>query len=163
MYHTISPDVKIAAIRLYERARLDLEEILDSCNISRSTFFRALKLYRTTGDVENARQVDRSVRALDYDDIHYLRQLIHDNPDHFLDELSHLLKTNRFISVHYTTIYNELLRAGITRKRLKRIAAERNEGLRAEFIARMAQYDPEELGFIDEVSKDERTVGRRYG
>ena len=27
----------------------------------------------------------------------------------------------------------------------------------------MAQYSPEELGFIDEVSKDERTVGRRYG
>jgi hypothetical protein len=27
----------------------------------------------------------------------------------------------------------------------------------------MARYSPEELGFIDEVSKDERTVGRRYG
>jgi hypothetical protein len=27
----------------------------------------------------------------------------------------------------------------------------------------MAQFSPEELGFIDEVSKDERTVGRHYG
>ncbi|KAG2741850.1 hypothetical protein P692DRAFT_20750204 [Suillus brevipes Sb2] len=27
----------------------------------------------------------------------------------------------------------------------------------------MAQYDPSELGFIDETSKDERTPGRRYG
>jgi len=27
----------------------------------------------------------------------------------------------------------------------------------------MAQYGPEELGFIDETSKDERTVSRRYG
>jgi hypothetical protein len=27
----------------------------------------------------------------------------------------------------------------------------------------MARYTPEELGFIDETSKDERTVGRRYG
>jgi hypothetical protein len=27
----------------------------------------------------------------------------------------------------------------------------------------MARYLPEELAFIDETSKDERTVGRRYG
>jgi hypothetical protein len=27
----------------------------------------------------------------------------------------------------------------------------------------MAQYDPSELGFIDEMSKDERTPGRCYG
>jgi hypothetical protein len=44
-----------------------------------------------------------------------------------------------------------------------RIAKERNEVLRADFIACMAQYDPEELGFLDETSKDERTLIRRYG
>jgi hypothetical protein len=27
----------------------------------------------------------------------------------------------------------------------------------------MAQYAPEELGFLDKLHKDERTVGRRYG
>jgi hypothetical protein len=34
---------------------------------------------------------------------------------------------------------------------------------RAVFIERMAQYSPEELGFLDEVSKDERSIGRHYG
>jgi hypothetical protein len=34
---------------------------------------------------------------------------------------------------------------------------------RAAFIERMAQYSPEELGFLDEVSKDERSIGRHYG
>jgi hypothetical protein len=34
---------------------------------------------------------------------------------------------------------------------------------RADFICRMAQNLPEELGFLDEVSKDERSIGRRYG
>lgn len=48
-------------------------------------------------------------------------------------------------------------------KKLKCIAIERDEGRCAEFIARMAQYDANEIGFIDEVSKDERTIGRRYG
>jgi len=42
------------------------------------------------------------------------------------------------------------------RKKLKHITSERNEELRAAFIARMSQYDATEIGFIDEVSKDEQ-------
>ncbi|OJA14533.1 hypothetical protein AZE42_13964, partial [Rhizopogon vesiculosus] len=67
------------------------------------------------------------------------------------------------ISVHFTTIFCELERIGLSYKKLKRTAKECNETLRAEFVARMAQYDPSELGFIDEMSKDERTPGRCYG
>jgi hypothetical protein len=71
-----------------------------------------------------------------------------------------LLATNRFISVHFTTIFRALERAGVSGKKLKKIAKKRNETLRAHFIARMAQYEPEELGFLDETSKDERTIAR---
>lgn len=100
---------------------------------------------------------------LDHDDVGYLLQLVQQNPDYFLDELLHLLSTNQFISVHYTTIHRKLEQAGMSCKKLKQIAKERNELARAEFIARMAQYSPDEIGFIDETSKDERTTGRRYG
>lgn len=48
-------------------------------------------------------------------------------------------------------------------KKLQRIARERDEDQRIDFIRRMAQYDPGELGFIDEVSRDERSIGRHYG
>jgi transposase len=163
VYRAIHRDVKIAAIQLSERQLLLLNDILLCCGFSRSTFFRILKLWRETGDVVHERVVYGRYRTLHQTDIHYLLQLIRQNPDYFLDELLRMLKTNRFISVHYTTIHDELVRAGVSRKRLQRIALERNEALRADFIARMAQFSPEELGFIDEVSKDERTVGRRYG
>ncbi|KAG2754235.1 hypothetical protein P692DRAFT_201666478, partial [Suillus brevipes Sb2] len=53
--------------------------------------------------------------------------------------------------------------AGVSYKKLRRIAKERNELRRAEFVARMAQYQPEEIGFLDETSKDERTPGRAWG
>ena len=86
-------------------------------------------------------------RKLDHDDLQYLVQLIRNNPDYFLAELLHMLKTNRFISVHYSTIHDELLRSGISRKRLQKIVKERDEDLRADFITRMAQFAPEELGF----------------
>jgi hypothetical protein len=35
--------------------------------------------------------------------------------------------------------------------------------LHAAFVARMSQYDATEIAFIEEVSKDERTLGRHYG
>jgi transposase len=164
MYRKISQDMKIAAIRLYEHELLDLDDILECCCFSRRTWFRILKLWRETGVVVPPRQsLCGRLRLLDHDDVEYLLCLIRQNPDYFLDELLYLLKTNRFISVNYNTIHCELERAGVSRKKLKRVAKERNEARRAAFIARMAQYLPEELGFLDEVSKDERSVGRRYG
>ncbi|TFK38711.1 hypothetical protein BDQ12DRAFT_582265, partial [Crucibulum laeve] len=78
-------------------------------------------------------------------------------PDWFLDELQFLLQPNRFISAHFTTIQHEVERCHVSRKKLKKIAAERNENLRADFIRRMAQYKPHQLGILDEMSKDECT------
>ncbi|KAG2034352.1 hypothetical protein BDR03DRAFT_870214 [Suillus americanus] len=162
----ISHDVKLAAIRLYERQLLGLPDILDCCGFSEWTWFRILKLWRETGNVVNPRHhraLRGRVRALDRKDIDCLMCLIRQNPNYFLDEFTHLLGTNWFISVHFTTIFCELERASVSYKKLKRIALERNETRRAEFIAHMAQYEPSELGFIDEMSKDERTPGRHYG
>jgi hypothetical protein len=88
---------------------------------------------------------------------------VNHHPDWFLDELLHLLRTNRFISVHFTAIFRALERASVSRKKLKRIAKERNEVIQGDYIGRMAQYDPEKLGFLDETLKDERTPIRRYG
>lgn len=163
-FRHISRDVKLAAIRLHERDLLDLDTILSCCGFSESTFYRIWKLWRETGDVVKPNHhIKGKIRLLECEDIQYLLELVRDNPDYFLDELLDLLETNRFISVHYTTIHRELERAGMSTKKLTRIAIERNEHRRAEFVGHMAQYRPEQLGFMDEVSKDERTTGRRYG
>jgi transposase len=163
-YHFIPRAVKISAMKLYERDLLRLDTILDVMEMSRSTFFRVQKLWHETGDVVSHKTSLRGrLRALNYDDVQYLLVLIEQNPDYFLNELLYLLKTNRFISVHYTTIHRALKQAGVSCKKLKKIASERSEPLRADFIGRMAKYEPEELGFLDEVHKDERTLNRGYG
>ncbi|KAH7903186.1 hypothetical protein BJ138DRAFT_974953, partial [Hygrophoropsis aurantiaca] len=163
-YRKISRDVKIAAMNIYERRILRLDQILECLGFSESTFWRTWKIWRETGDVvKHTYGVPGRPRLLHFDDLNYLLRLVNHRPDWFLDELLTLLETNRFISVHYSTIYRELARSGISLKKLKKIATERNEDRRADFVRRMAQYDPEELGFIDETSKDERTLGRRNG
>jgi transposase len=163
-YRHISRDVKLAAIQLYIRDLLSLDDIRQCCGFSLRTFYRIWRLWQDTGDVvRHSTTLRGRRRILIREDIDYLLSLVRDNPDYFLDELLHLLNTNRFISVHYTTIHNELERANVSRKRLKRIALERNEGRRAAFVAQMAQYAPVQLGFLDETSKDERTLSRGFG
>ncbi|KAJ8591367.1 hypothetical protein M405DRAFT_700245, partial [Rhizopogon salebrosus TDB-379] len=130
-YRSISDDLKHAAIRLYNRELLSTTDILDAVGFSRTTFFRILKLHRETGHVSKPKSLRHGrPRALNYSDVHHLLELVKQRPDWFLDELQHLLETNRFISVHYTTIYNTLGRAGISLKKLRRVAQERNEDLR---------------------------------
>ena len=67
------------------------------------------------------------------------------------------------MSLHYTTIHWELVCAGVSSKKIRKIASERNEVIIADFVHQMAQYTPEQLGFLDEVSKDERTSFRTHG
>ncbi|KAG2064812.1 hypothetical protein BDR04DRAFT_1234870 [Suillus decipiens] len=135
VFRKISDDVKRAAIHLSEHNLLSLQDILDCCGFSEWTWYRIMKLWRDTGDVINQPRTGRGrVRHLDREDIDYLLQLVRDNPDYFLDELVDLTQTNRFISVHFTTIFNELDRASMSHKKPKRIASERNEELRAAFI-----------------------------
>jgi hypothetical protein len=59
--------------------------------------------------------------------------------------------------MHFATVHWELIRAGISEKNIKKAASEHNEHLQADYIAWMGQYSPEQLGFLDEVSKDEHT------
>ncbi|KAF8836445.1 hypothetical protein BDN67DRAFT_876543, partial [Paxillus ammoniavirescens] len=114
--HRISCDVKLAAIRLHERGLLHLQDILKCCNFSERTFYHIIKLWHETGDVISQTQstLRGRPRLLDRDDLDYLLSLVRSNPDYFLDKLISLVKTNRFISLHFTTIFRELERAGMS-------------------------------------------------
>ena len=89
-------------------------------------------------------------------DLDYLKRLIKHWPDWFFDELQYMLQTNQFVvvAVNFTTTHRELVQAGILSKNIKKVASEWNKQLQADFIGQMAQYSPEQLRFLDEVSKD---------
>ncbi|PPQ78673.1 hypothetical protein CVT24_002262 [Panaeolus cyanescens] len=163
-FKKISRDIKLAAMRLYDDNILPKDVILHYLNFSSRTFDRIHALWVATGDVvRHTNGVRGRPRILHFSDVEYLKQLVRHRPNWFLDELQHLLQTNRFIAAHFTTVHRELVRAGFTTKDIKKVALERDEGLRADFIGRMAQYTPIQLGFLDEVSKDERTSFRAKG
>ncbi|TFY52053.1 hypothetical protein EVG20_g10726 [Dentipellis fragilis] len=144
-YRKLSRDIKIAAIRIWEHNLLDLDQILECLDFSERTWYHIVKLWRKTGDViRPSLSLCGHLRVLDHDNINYILQLVKENPDYFLDKLLYLLATNHIIS-------------------LKRIAKEHSDEKHAEFVSCITRYEPEELGFLDETSKDERTCGRHYG
>jgi transposase len=95
-------------VRLYETGLLDLQTILDCVGFSKRTFYRILKLWRETGCVARTTIRHGHTRNFDTDDVDYLLRLVHQNPDYFLDELLKLVWTNRFLSMHCSTIIWEL-------------------------------------------------------
>jgi transposase len=156
--------LKIAACRLYERELLGIDDILDAVGFSPATFYRCWALYKATGSPVKPPSTKKGrPRLLIREDIDYILHLVRARPDWFGVELARLLEHNRFLSVHFTTIYRELKRLRISNKKLHKIAAERNETVRSDFMLRMAAYDPATIGFIDETSKDERTWSRNRG
>ena len=109
--------------------------------------------------------------------------------DWYLDELMGELELQIGKLVSIPTLWRSLVYCGISRKKvsnkiyfllqimgsfcilimtcflqLHQAAYERNELLRSTFIAKVGRdYKPEQLIFMDEASKDERTLSRGYG
>ncbi|RXW15147.1 hypothetical protein EST38_g10711 [Candolleomyces aberdarensis] len=81
----------------------------------------------------------------------------------FLNEYAARLEEFRHLSVHLSTIHWSLKRAGLSIKRVQKLAKERDPVLRANFVHRIGQYNPLCLISIDEVSKDDRTYARLWG
>lgn len=118
----ISDDLKVAAMNLYDRRLLSVRDILDCVGFSRRTFLCVRKLWRETGWVSNVPSVTRGrPRILHLDDLQYILLLAQKRPDWFLSEFLRLLSRNRLISVHYASIHRTLERAGMSRKKLKRL------------------------------------------
>jgi hypothetical protein len=161
----ISFNVKIAAINLHDTGIFPVEDLCHLVGFSVCTFWRIHRLWVETSDVVTHKYgyCYGQTRILHINNVQYLIQLICRRPDWFLDKLLDLLQHNRFISVHYSTIHCKLVRCGVSHKKLKVIALERNEEHRMAFIHKMAQYEPEELGFLDETLKNNKTPSRCCG
>ena len=165
MFHKISHNMKIAVLNLHKNGILPLPDILASVGFSKSTFYCVLQLWQDTGNVVSHQHGNkaRCPHLLHFNNVQYLLQLVWHWPEWFLDELLNLLKWNHFVSVHYTTIQQELEHAGMSCKKLKIIAKGCNEPLQNDYMQHMAMYSPEQLGFLDKTSKNDKTPGWQYG
>ncbi|POG62832.1 hypothetical protein GLOIN_2v1435777, partial [Rhizophagus irregularis DAOM 181602=DAOM 197198] len=92
-----------------------------------------------------------------------LQDIVQEKVDYYLDELIYEMeiKTGKLVSI--PTLCRSLQHCGITRKKLQKVAYKQNETLRDFFMYQIRiEYNAEQLIFIDETFKNERSVSYLY-
>lgn len=132
--------------------------------MSKKTLYRARRRHLLTGNVAKAKAIGRGrPRLLQEVDNSYMLSLARHKPSTFLDEYRKRLIEYRFIPAALSTLHYAFKRAGLSVKRVQKLARERSPQKRAAFIRRIGEYPPHYLVSVDEVSKDDRTYTRLWG
>ena len=90
----------------------------------------------------------------------FMVSIIESQPDIYMDEVWKLVFERFGLDISRSTICTMLQHEGITRKKLTRVARERNTMKRIAYQYQIAHYDQNQFVFIDETSKDDRTTFR---
>lgn len=90
--------------------------------------------------------------------------LVNESPEMLLEEIRQWIAVVHDLPMSRTALHENLSDLGITYKRLRKVAAERDEEVRQEWINHAkAHWVGSQLVFVDETSKDDRTIYRHYG
>jgi transposase len=163
VYHSISPDMKRRALQLLEEG-WKMHEIANILNVSSQSIVRWHNNYKTQGRVDPPSFLRGRRRILSAFAIADLHELIQQNPELYLDEISLWLALFHGVQISTSALHNNLRELGLTRKLMRRAAAERDHELRTEWMyVILGTYTAEQMVVIDESSCDGRTLIRKYG
>lgn len=141
-----------------------IDQCVEASGRSRARIFEILRLHKQHGVVYNplARPAGRP-RTLSMTDQGYLRSVLRARPTLFLDELTDILEQERGVVVSTSTVCRTLARTNITHKSVAEEASERNERLRAAWIAQWGRYLAPCFAWLDESGVDDQSNNRPKG
>ncbi|PPQ96959.1 hypothetical protein CVT26_005981 [Gymnopilus dilepis] len=163
VYRQISPDMKRRALQLLEQG-WEMQEIAEVLGVSTKSIPRWQANYNDHGCVNPTSVTRGRRRILKSNVISELRELMQETPELYLDEIGEWLALYHEVQISTTALHDNLRDLGITRKIMKRAAAERDNELRAAWMYDfLTTYTAEQMVVLDESSKDGKTLVRRYG
>nr|GAT45393.1 predicted protein [Mycena chlorophos] len=168
MYRKISLDLKECALDLWH-AGWSLADIRYALRVSPASMYRWDELRDVFGQAENPNPLLRGwERIVSLAVLDAIRTVYHHEASVMLDELRWYLAIHHDVAISISALQATLERAGLTRKRLQKLAAERDEARRAEYRACIRNLNlfsgtGEEFVAVDESSKDNCTLSRIYG
>lgn len=151
---------------VWQRLALELsyKQIALRLNIAISTAKGIFSLFEVTGDVEpkliGPRPEQRKLD--DYMEL-FILGLILENSSLYLGEICDIVERMSGIWISKATICRLLKRHGLTRKKVRQIAAQRSDSLRGSFIAQVLLYRRELFVWMDETGCDRRHCMRKFG
>lgn len=164
----MAPHLSEQLKQLVVQWRLDdgerVEDIALRARCSESTVYETLRTYRLFGTVSNPTVHTRGRRSsFEPTDHARIRQYIADNPAAFLDEIQLFIRDILEVDVSIATICRTLRHLAITNKAITKTAAERDELVRATWVAAHGHIPKENIVWLDESSVDDNTNQRRRG
>jgi transposase len=139
-------------------------QIAALADCSKTTVYEVLRLHRTFGQVTNPYRRQRGrPQILDQGDMNYIYSILEANPGLYVDEIQQQLFQVRNVDVSIATISRALWRLAVSHKKVAKEALERDEILRATWLAEYGDIRPESCLWLDESSVDDRTNQRHNG
>ena len=91
------------------------------------------------------------------------KEFLTHKPDSDLQEICDFLYWEHDLEISRSTVSRHLKAIRWSNKKMRLIAAQRNEDLRESWIEDLQQYRPDQLVYLDESGCDKRDGARRYG
>ena len=158
--------MKDCALRLWQLGR-SREDICSTLCVSQASLYRWAALFEEFGSATAPPPPIRGrPRIIGMIAMNTIREIYARNSTVYLDELQWHLAIFHDIAISISALQETLERAGLTRKVLRKIAIERDEVRRAEFLHNIRHGfsgSGDEFVVVDESSKNEHTLTRRYG
>jgi transposase len=152
----ISPDLKECAVWLKNNGWLtaNICNILGISDDSLRRWCQNVEQFGSVVPVYNPLQCRPS--TLDAFQVHELIEMLNDTPELFLDEIRDWVLVSQDVGLSRSAINKIIEDLGFTYKYMKKVAAERDEEGRRQWMeAIRAQFVAEQMVFIDESSKDD--------
>ena len=126
-----------------------------------STVRRTLRLFDSTGTVDKKAYSCGSRKKMSITDQLHLLELVIENPGMYLTEMKELHA--RGTNVDESTICRFLKESKFSRKKMRLVAIQQSEELRARYLAEVVLYSPNMLVFVDETGSNRKDAMRKFG
>ena len=163
MPNSYSVDLRWRVVWLNLVQRASTSKISRLLCLSQRTVQRYLALFHRTGDVKPRVRKNGPAKLLGEVEQVILLRLIIQNPGIYLHEIQLKLQLAFGVRVGAATICRTLKFMGCTRQRMRHVAIQQSESMRAKFMAEISIYDPTMFLWIDESGFDNRNSIRRFG
>ena len=151
---------------VYQREALGYtyQRIASNLSVDPSTVWRTVRLFHNTGSVSKKRyNKDNLPRKINDSILFVILQVVLETPGIFLREIQAHVEYLTGTTVSTSTICRALHEQRFSRTRMQLVARQRDEFLRATYVAEMSVYDAEMFVFLDETGSDRRNALRRRG
>jgi transposase len=142
----------------------EMQQITDVLGVSSKSIDRWQDNYEMHGLVNPSSYLRGRRHILSADVVDDLNDLMLESPKLYLDEIGIWLALYHEVQISTTALHDNLRELGHKHKLMCRAAAERDHELRANWMYDfLSMYSAEQMVVLDESSKDDRTLIRKYG